>query len=279
MSARCSTRSILFAAVLLSLCSPSFAHGMSSKDLKGQSTLVRPESAPDGDAKGRVRVETDVDDDDHQFEVSVRNVDTSLDHDVYMGDGLGSEALVFVGAMKVDGSNEMKFRVRTEKGDDLPFDAADNASLAGRAVEVRSSLGTIVAGVVPAFGSGKGGKAKLNLQAAEGSPNTSAKARLKIRSKPKNGDERFELSAKKLSFDGLSYRLFVEDAAGSENFVDAGAMVRKSSSSSARYRRRTKKGDALPLGVASVVDLGGRAIEIRDGTGTVYLEGTLPSLD
>ena len=277
MSARCSTRSILFGAVLLGLCSPSFAHGGSSKDLKGQSALVRPASAPDADAKGRVRVETD--DDEHQFEVSVRNVDISLDHDVYMEDGLGSEALVFVGAMKVDGSNEMKFRVRTKKGEDLPFDAADNVSLAGRTVEVRSSLGTILTGVVPAFGSGKGAKAKLNLDVADGSPNTSSKARLKVRSKPKNGDERFEIAAKKLSFDGLSYRLFVEDAPGSEDFVDVGALVRKSSSSSARYRRRTKKGDALPLGVASVVDLGGRAIEIRDGSGTVYLEGTVPSLD
>jgi hypothetical protein len=37
--------------------------------------------------------------------------------------------------------------------------------------------------------------------------------------------------------------------------------------------------EGLPLGVGSVADLSGRAFEVRDGEGTVLLEGVLPELE
>mgnify|MGYP001234661350 CR=1 FL=1 len=44
------------------------------------------------------------------------------------------------------------------------------------------------------------------------------------------------------------------------------------------FVRDTLSGDALPLDVASVADLGGRAFRIRDGEGNVLLRGALPEL-
>ena len=44
-----------------------------------------------------------------------------------------------------------------------------------------------------------------------------------------------------------------------------------------RYRVRTQKGQALPAGATTLDELAGRAIEIRDGNGTVVASGATPA--
>jgi hypothetical protein len=254
--------------------------GMGPKLPKEDSTvqLVRPDPAPDADAKGSLRVRSDKQ--GERFELKLQRVDALLEHDLFIEDPDDSGLFVHVAALQSSGDDDMKLMLATKQGDALPLGATDIDALVGRRVEVRAGEDVVLQGSVPAFGlSKKPVKAKVDLAAPEAAPAPDMKATLKLRSKPDKGQERFDLKAKKVPFaDAGPFRVFIEDGVGSAAFVDAGALD-PVGDSEGRFRRDSKQGQAMPLGAAGVAELAGRAIEVRDGEDVVFLEGTIPALE
>jgi hypothetical protein len=245
---------------------------------KQQSSLTRVPGAPDSNAKGEVRVESEADRARYSIEVKAKQIDPSIEHRLYMADGVG--ALQFIGDLLPEHVDEVRYRARTEDGDALPFGVASPDALEGRPIEVRQVINAqeqlLLVGSMPGAGAQSQGSARSNLDPTELSPPRS-KARVRLRSRPSRGDERIEVKANKLDFtSGQEYRVFLEDPA--TGFLeDVGALERKKKSSSARFRRRTKDGDALPFGVISVAELTNLALEIVDmSTDQVYFEGVTP---
>ena len=102
-------------------------------------------------------------------------------------------------------------------------------------------------------------------------PDDDAKGRVEMSEKGK-GKIKFSVKAQRIG--GVALELFMEDAVGSGVFVSAGPMVgdlEDPESASLKF-----DGSALPLGVASLADLVGRRMEVRDATPSVFLEGAVP---
>jgi hypothetical protein len=253
--------------------------GMAPKPPKkdSQVSLVRPDPAPDADAKGSLRIRSDKK--GERFDVHVQKVDPDLAHDVYIEDPDGSGLFTFVAALDAGGS-KLKLALDTKKGDELPLDAVSTEALIGRRVEVRVGADVILKGTVPAYGlSKKPASAKSEIVAPDGAPAPDMKAKLKLRSKANKGQERIDLKAKKVPFaDDGPFHVFIEDAAGSDVFVNVGELEQKDGSHG-RYRRDTKQGDALPLDVAGVSELAGRELQVRDDGNVVYLAGVIPAVE
>jgi hypothetical protein len=76
--------------------------------------------------------------------------------------------------------------------------------------------------------------------------------------------------------EGLSPEAFIAGADGV--LVDVGALAAQPAQPTEyRLRFRTKSGDALPAGAATIADLVGRAFEVREGD-EVIVSGTVPAL-
>jgi len=225
-----------------------------------------------------------------ELRVQVEGAPTGLDLEVLMEDAAGSGVLVSVGSLAEEGSSgEYKWRLRTKKGDALPFGVADLAELSGRAVEIRATGGELVAeATFPSFdpttvtGAGKRGNGKLVSQfaatddaAAFASGDDAVHAKVKVRRK--NGEEELEIEVEHL-VSGLVVEAWVAD--GSGGFALVGTLVEKADDDGAEYglEIETEHGDPLPLGVASLAELAGRTVEVRLADGTVLATGTLPAL-
>lgn len=145
-------------------------------------------------------------------------------------------------------------------------------------------------------------------------PDSNAKGKLEVKkeSKSSESEQEIELEVENLPT-GHSYFVYMEDAAGSGNFVQIKALSGSGfgfaasddgnssddddgtssdddgtsgdddgdSSDGAELKAKWKvEGGfgSLPFGVASVDDLAGRGVEIRDELNVAYLYGTMPSL-
>jgi len=115
----------------------------------------------------------------------------------------------------------------------------------------------------------------VEVEAPDGAPAQDMHGTLSLRGKDDKGQERIDLKAKKVPFDDGPFHVFVEEDVGAGTFVDSGKLD-KTGKHEGRWRRDTKKGQALPDGVFFVSDLADRLIEVRDDDGTVYLRGTIP---
>lgn len=260
--------------------------GASDKKDEAISLLVRPDDAPEPQASGRIRLRTDPKKGRDEFEVEADHVQ-ALDpqHEVFLQDAPDAETFSSLGVMDVDG-DDLELEFDTSDGDALPLGAESLDELAGLRLEIRRGDDVILFGLVPAFGAAQK-PVKIKAEYGPG-PDADAKtkARLDMRSKPSKGDEHIELKVKALSFaDDAEYRLFVEtgveDGEGGEIVLydDVGEVEQYGSSHNARYRRKTKKGQGLPLGVSSVIDLLGLRFEVRDDHGDVHVAGAIPDGD
>lgn len=274
-------RWILWIGAIALLATPIAAHAGSRIDVR--TALTRAAGSPDSDAKGEVRVRSDVKKSEHEIDIKAERIDSTLEHRLYIDDGLGT--LTLIGTLEPDGSDEVRYRVRTKDGDALPFAETDPANLVGRALEVRQVISAVeqvvLEGTMPALVAGTKGKAKLNLDETSFAP-AKSKARLRMRSRTAKGDERFEIKVNKLDFSaGQVYHVRIEDPLNLGTFLDVGEVEpRGKKGNYARFRRRTKDGDPLPLDVATVGDLSGLGVEIFEvGSGDVYFDGVIPALD
>lgn len=263
----------------------------------GKGYLTRAAGAVD-DERGKVELRTRDSDGRTRFKVEAEHMPLDV-FGLFLEDAVGSGTMVEVGALSADGDDDLissssegedegddddeddddgsehEYEVDTGHGDPLPLGAASAADLVGRRFEVRASGGAVVLeGVVPdpAAGSEKTVKAKDSL---EDDDEDDDEGRLFLLSKPKKGEEDFRLTLKGLAAD--SVELFVEDPVSSV-MTSVGVFDVKSNGK-LKVRFRNKHGEPLPLGVASLRDLSGMALEVRAASGgEVLLSGVVPEL-
>jgi hypothetical protein len=76
---------------------------------------------------------------------------------------------------------------------------------------------------------------------------------------------------------GGTYSIFIEEPPSSSIMTNIGPLVISTNAPySGRYSRDTRKGETLPFQSPTVLDLSGRAIQIRDAFHEIHLEGTIP---
>jgi hypothetical protein len=243
------------------------------------SSLVRPPSPPDADARGKVRfrsrskkgLEQD------QIDVKVLKVDVSLEHRLFLEDAVDAGTFSDLGALDAsDGS--LSWSVDTSQGDALPGGATGLGDLSGRRFEVRQGGDVVLEASGPDLAASKkpvNHKDAFSAPDAEADP-SGIKAGLRMRGKADKGQHRFVVKVKKAPFADSDIHLWVESDADSGSFLDAGAFDQKGNSSNGRYRRDTHLGAPLPLGVDDLMALGGRRIQVRDDS-DVLLELMLPA--
>jgi hypothetical protein len=271
---------LITALAILAISAPAWA----AAPEKGESALVRVADAPDDDARGEVRIRTHKK--DQRLWVRVTHIDAAADVDLYLENAGG--VMEFVGSLE-PGNDEaedaaFRYRARLKKGQgELPFGVSSVAELQGRAIEIRIGAASALTGHVPMLGISprKHHKARVTLDPTDAAPDD-ARARLRLRSKPFKGDERFELMVVDFALaEDDTLLLFLEDPANPGTWVDLGDFEQHPHEiDEHRYRRRTRKGAPLPFFVDAVSDLGGLAVEVRDGDGNqVWFEGVVPNFD
>lgn len=250
---------------------------------KGEAFLVRTEPAVDDDARGRVRTQQGKNDEEVRFDC--KKLDPAGSFEVFMEDSVGSATFVSFGAMVADDdAGEFKLRVRAKDGP-LPLGATSVDDYADRAVEIRSGGTTaVLVGVMPSTEKIKGKKGfekeKVALDLPVTPPDPDAKGRVELWEKIKDGRHRFRVKAERLSASD-TYTVFVEDAVGSNTFVEVLDMKKsggKGEKSEFKLYLDAANGDPLPAGATTVADLADRLVQVRNATDEVVLEGTLPSL-
>lgn len=92
------------------------------------------------DGRARLRVRRDAPD-RQEIRLQVQGAADVLDLRVFVDDAAG--VITEVGTMTESGAGEYMWRVRTKKGDALPFGQSDLSGLSGRAIEVRTAAGEI----------------------------------------------------------------------------------------------------------------------------------------
>jgi hypothetical protein len=216
---------------------------------------------------------------------------SGLELELFVETSPGSGELTLVGVLEERGrSGNYVLRIRTKKGDALPFGVADVAELSGLAVEVRTADGELVAGAslpemapTTVSAGNKRGNGKLVSRLAVDADATADLAagddavEAKVKVRRKFGEESLEVELEN-AVSGLTVEAWIGDGTG--GFSLAGAMTEKSSGDGSEYKLKieTERGDALPLGAASLTELAGRAVEVRLADGTVLASGTMPDL-
>ena len=277
--------SLLVGAVVVVFTAFSPTVDAKSNDQKAESPLSRPPGAPDGDAKGRVKVEHDADKNRDKMDVEAENIDTSLTFELWVEDAGG--ALQFVANMPVSGPGEVEVEFDTDEDLPLPFGANQVKDLAGRGLEVRVGSATYLVGTVPDVGAGGSGggsgggggdwiKVKSSLVRPAGAPDPNAKGYVELRRRDKDARQRFKVEAEHVD-PSVGFSVWLEDAVGSGVLASVGAMV-QDDIDEVELELDTGDGAQLPFGVADVDLLTGREVEVRDGAGQVYLRGVVPAL-
>lgn len=280
---------------------------------EGKAPLVRPDGAPDPDAYGKVKIESEADGD--EFEVEIGGVDSGLAFELFVEDAVGSGTFVSAGAfVAAEHDSERKIEFDTEDGDLLPAGAATAEDLVGRGVEVRSSGVVYLEGVVPGLdGEDHGGKwlkAKSPLMRTVDASDSDEHGSVGVAFRAKDNRQRFSVEVDDMP-DLVVYSLFLEDPIDSGLFVEIGALMNEHDGDDEDEDDApppakdddgddedddhgddddedeeedlflsfdTGHGDALPLGVVHVDELAGRRVEIRGDDATTYLVGLVPSL-
>ena len=271
---RSSVRWALGLTALLGLVALPFS--AQAKADKGRTTLFRSATSVDPDVKGTVKVRSKTD--DQRVVVQVRNASPASIHDLWIEDG--GATMVFVAPLEGAGSY-LKYKARLKKGQGtLPLGAASVAELAGRRIEVRIGAAVELTAMLPGTTPGPDVKGEADLTPTAFAP-AGSDAKIELRSRPRKGDERFQVDVKDLNLaNGAELRLFLEDPAAAGVLTDQGVLVPHDGGDEHRFRRRAKDGDPLPFSVATTTDLVGLALEILDtGSGNVIFDGAVPTLD
>ncbi len=255
-----------------------------SDDLKAEVPMTRPSGAPDGDAKGKIKVEHKTDKNRHKLSVEAEYIDTSLTFEAWVADGGGT--LQMIAIMPFNGPGEVEVEFDTDEGLPLPFNASSVEQLAGRTVEVRAGGLTYLTGTVPSLdgsggsGSGSGGGSWLTfkqfLVRPATSPDPNVTGYVEVRYRQSDNDQKFKVEAEHVD-PSASFSVFLETGIGSGILQNVGAM-KQEDSDEVELEIETEHGTPLPFGVAHVNELAGRAVEVRDATNAVYLAGIVPDI-
>ena len=124
-------------------------------------------------------------------------------------------------------------------------------------------------------GSGGGGswiRVRSDMVRAAAASDADVSGHVEVRTR--DGRQKFQVEADHLAA-GVSVEFLVAD--GSAALVSLGSMT-TDSLGEAELELDTGDGASLPAGAATVADLAGRAVEVRDAAGGVLLTGTVPAL-
>ena len=216
-----------------------------------------------------------------ELRLQVQDASPGFDLDVWFEDEAGT--MVRVGALREsddnDGDTSYSWRVRTQKGQALPFGVSDVADLSGRDFEVRNASNVVVQGTVPsltAAPASAGKRADLRNPLSSSFPSADASndaVKAEIRVRRKHGDEDLKVEVEHLE-SGLSLSLWIADASGVMQRI---ADLDEQKVGEYEIEIESER-EALPLGVSSLSELADRAIEVRTDVGEVVADGFVPRL-
>ncbi|MFQ5600091.1 MAG: carboxypeptidase-like regulatory domain-containing protein [Candidatus Krumholzibacteriia bacterium] len=255
--------------------------GSSSSHAEAIHRLVRPDAAPDPDARGKVEIESHSDGEE-KFEVEIHKMDHDVIFEVFLALPSDPNTLEKIG--EIEGS-EGKLRFKTDDGGDLPHGVMSLDDLYSLAVEVRDSQGQVyLVGTVPPELPAMGDKGKGESHLTPVSPvDPEAEAEVEIYSNPRKHDERFEVEIEHVE-SSMSYEVWIEcegdvGKAGAETRIAAftllGTIV-TDDDGEGKLRFKNKKGDMLPCDVEYVEELQGVPVRVLQNDVLVF-EGTVPS--
>lgn len=260
----------LFALVV----APLDAFAGSGSKAESRRPLLRPADAEDPRIRGEVRLRSRGD--RERFEVKVKYADPEATYDLYMR----HDAMEFSRIDELERSGkELEYEARVRDGSgSLPFDVASVSELAGYEVEVRVGATIVLYGTVGDFTAERRARAREELDPVT-APDR-ARARLRVRSDPRRGDERLEVKVNRLVLpEGEDLVLFMEDPLYLGGELVEVATFQNRKGKRFRYRVRTRRGQGLPFGVPSVRDLSGLEVEIRNSVSMeVAFDGLMPNL-
>jgi protocatechuate 3,4-dioxygenase beta subunit len=121
---------------------------------------------------------------------------------------------------------------------------------------------------------------RIVLEQPAAAPDDDAKGFLKL--KEGNRGDLFSIRIRRVDR-GTTFGLFLETSPGSTTFSEFGQISVRGKNrgtsrggGAGRWKANERRGDALPAGAASVSELGGRRVEVRDPQGEVVLHAFLP---
>jgi hypothetical protein len=239
----------------------------------GQTYLVRSEHALDGQSLAVAHSVSAPDSGVEQLTVTVTTSHPDRAHLVFVEQG---GAMLDVGsAHSQDGRLVWSLDLAGGAGGS-GLQATSVEQLSGRPLEVHAGGHAVLTGLVPNFADHGASKARKKLQKAP-TATTKLWGWLSAYSIASLGDERFGVTVRGKGVDDEDLSLHVETTPGSGALERVAPFVAGSSKSTHVLALR-KRGDPLPLGVATVAELAGRRVEVRDGDGVVQLVGTIPTL-
>ena len=268
-----------FVAALLVSAPLAYSNGRTA-----EADLRRPSPAPAPNAAGRLEM-CFRNHHEQQFRVEIAGIDSTLGtYTLWITSNPGSGGFQNAGDFVSTGANSGRFERIVERHgrqDVLPLRVNNLSQLQNRRLEVRNPNGaTILLVTIPRLkgnnGRGSGSnwiERELPLLRPIGEPIPEAMGKVKARW---NGqDSELEIETEGFDVRQTNYSAWIED--GNASLQNTGDLRHKGRDGG-EISWETNRGDTLPVGANTILDLAGRRIEIRNSNGTVVLEGSVPDL-
>jgi hypothetical protein len=254
--------------------------------LSGKSDLVRSAGSAFPDSVGHVESKIEPADAKHaassRLHMEIRGLASHASYALWADDpAVAGTTLTQFGVVATDDHGKAHVDYDTRHGDTLPFGATLGA-LGGQALEVRDASDVaLLSGAfpIPAAPPQKAvpshGHSDLVPPGGPVPPSPFGKIDAEIR--PADGHHAAESKLKiemHLLTAGKTYELWGDDPATADATLTQFGTVTANDHGDAKVEYDTHHGDALPFN-ASLTDLGGQAVEVRDGA-TVVLSGEFP---
>jgi hypothetical protein len=238
--------------------------------LKVRAALQRTLDTPEGRSFGSVELEVKKELQHVSFKLKKLPVTGSTAFTIHLEEAPQSGTYQQVAEVTATSKGAVSVKLEGVGGPPPELGVSSYADLEGRRIEVRDAGGAVVLTVtLPAFAARQNAKGKGALTAPPGSPAPSASAKVKSIFKGTTGASLLDVKLKKAD-KKATYTVWLEDGPSSGNLIQVGETKK------ARYQRNSARGDPLPFGFGSALDLSGRAIEVRDVTGAAVVSGVLP---
>ena len=247
--------------------------------LTARSNFVRPENSPYDDSRGVIVVIQR--DGSAALRIEVGHLAPLTHYAMWIGEG---ESASFVDDFTTNGEGGAGLVRDTAEGAELPGGADSLAALAGVHVEIRHESDVVLVGAIPHL-EDEHDVEDVHEESDFDHEGTDAHLHVEIDIHPDDGHEHMEIvmhdllqrtqepRAAKSGRRSARAELYLDDGTGTMVAADS-ARIRRHGR--ARLRYDTRRGASLPLGVASLRELAGRAFEVRV-RGVVVVDGSLPA--
>lgn len=243
--------------------------------------LRRSADSDDPDVEGEAEAVSRVD--RERIRVKAEHVDAGreLEWFVILPDASAEESQ---GTATANLEGEARWEVDTSLGDTLPFGVTSVADLEGYGIEVRDATdGTVLlfgtfAAIPDSVDDDEDGTESHGSALLTPAAGVSGEAQVEIESETDEAKEEFEVEVEGSAV-GQVIEVWLEDPSNLGTLTNVGSFT-VGGEGEGKFERDTHDGDTLPYGVASVSELVGLAIELRDGADgtTVLFSGLVPSM-